>query len=119
MSWRKWTYVGAIVFTLVSMCVHDIVEMMPGEIGRWLRFASNIGVGLPSLLVGLDLIIAPEKAPLYSIRYQWWRRDIDWWRPKRPTSKDMRRLGFSLLVFSAVVFYATIRQWQFDLVHRP
>jgi hypothetical protein len=28
----------------------------------------------------------------------------------------MRRLGFSLLIFSALVFYATIQQWQADLL---
>jgi hypothetical protein len=118
MPWRKWAYVGAIVFTLTSGFVFEAVDMMPGEMGRWLRFASGIGIGLPSLLVGFDLIISPEKTPLYNIRFQWWRRDFKWWwHPKRPSPGDMRRLGFALLVCSALVFYATIRQWQFESVY--
>lgn len=118
--WRKWAYVGAIAFTLVSGFVFEAVDTMSGEMGCWLRFASGVGIGLPSLLVGFDLIISPEKAPVYDFLGVWrWHRDTRCWRYERPSPRNIRRYGFSLLIFSALVFCASIQQWQADLVYGP
>lgn len=119
MSWRKWAYAGAIVFSLASAIIGSTVRMMPGEIGRWLRLAGGIGIGLPPLLVGLDMIIAPEKMPFQDFKIRRWDRDIRWWRYVYPSPEDTRSMGCLMLVFGALALWATVRQWQADLVYGP
>jgi hypothetical protein len=79
------------VFFLVNTMVFGVAHFMPGEIGHWLSLARGAGVGLPCLLVGLDMIIAPEKVPFQDVR-------------ARPP-EEIRGLGCSILVFGALMSF--------------
>ena len=91
MAWRKWAYPAAIVFFLVNTMVFGVAHWIPGEIGHWLSLARGAGVGLPCLLVGLDMIIAPDKVPFQDVK-------------ARPP-EEIRGLGCSILVFGALMSF--------------